>query len=307
MKSWLLGPILAASLLGSMSAAQGAAVPAGPALVPAGEFWQGRVYRTLIEELDMMARVRLDDVPAHIVYLDAFHFDKYEVMNSDYLRFAEATGHRKPHHWVGGRVPEGAEKIPVYNVSWDEANAYCEWAGKRLPTESEWEKAARGGTDRFRFSWGDNLSGTGPPAGRGAAPPVASQVATPASTPSPADPVPAQRGRGNSAAPKMAAYGGTDGPGNVGSFPPNQYGIYDTVGNIAEWVQDWYLQNYYSVSPDRNPKGPASGVYRVIRGESWATGDERNLAVNFRNFSWPSQRAVTIGIRCAKSVTPDSK
>ena len=244
--------------------------PEGMALIPAGEFWQGRVYYTLIDELGMLARARMDDLPAHVVHVDAFYLDKYEATNSDYARFVEATGHRKPFHWVGGKVPQGQERFPVYNVSWDDANAYCGWAGKRLPTESEWEKAARGGTDRKRFPWGDQLSASG-------------------------------GGRGSAGGAKAAHYGYPEGPVAAGSYPPNAYGVYDMVGNIAEWVADWYGQNYYSISPEKNPTGPASGFYRVVRGNAWNGDDDRHLAVNYRNFSDPATRTVTIGIRCAKT------
>jgi iron(II)-dependent oxidoreductase len=245
--------------------------PAGMALIPAGEFWQGRVYYTLIDELGMLARARMDDIPAHVVQLDAFYIDKNEITNTDFLRFVEATSHRKPFHWVGGKIPPSQEKFPVYNVSWDDAKAYCGWVGKRLPTESEWEKAARGGTDRKRFPWGDQLA----PGGGG-------------------------RGGAGGTAPKLAHYGYPEGPVAVGSFPPNSYGVYDMVGNIAEWVADWYEQNYYSVSPERNPAGPASGLYRVVRGNAWNADDDRHMAVNYRNFSEAATRTVTIGFRCAK-------
>ena len=317
--------------------------PPGMALVPAGEFWQGRVYRTLIEELDMIARARLDDLPSHVVYLDAFYIDKTEVSNAEYARFTGATAHRKPYFWIGGTVPTGKEQWPVYDVSWDDAAAYCSWAGKRLPTESEWEKAARGGTDRLRFPWGDALlapvRGRGPaPQTVSAAPPSkddpggtsalaqaaaeppaqnrddpggANAAATaPAQTagrgrgaPPPGAPA-AQGGgrRGGGAGTKMAHYGVSDGPVNVGSFAPNAYGVYDMVGNVGEWVQDWYDPNYYAVSPDRNPKGPKAGLYRVWRGDTWAATDERNLAVNYRQFDWQTTRTVTVGFRCAKPV-----
>lgn len=245
--------------------------PSDMVLIPAGEFWQGRVYYTLIDELGMLARARMDDLPSHQVYLDAFLIDKYEVTNGDYLRFVEATKHRKPFHWVGGKIPDKQEKFPVYNVSWDDASAYCSWAGKRLPTESEWEKAARGGTDRKRFPWGDQLATNG------------------------------GGGRGGGGGTKLAHYGWADGPVAVGTYAPNGYGVYDMVGNIAEWVNDWYQQNYYSVSPDKNPPGPASGLYRIVRGNAWNADDDRHLAVNYRNFSEQGTRTVTIGFRCAKT------
>jgi formylglycine-generating enzyme required for sulfatase activity len=289
------------------------------ALVPAGEYWQGRVYRTLIEELDMHARARIDDLPAHVVDVDAFYIDKYEVTNADYARFTDTTGHRKPHHWIRGNIPAGKEKWPVYNVSWDDATAYCGWAGKRLPTESEWEKAARGGTELLRFPWGDQLLAplsTQSGGRRGGGLPTAALAQAETVAPAPnrddpgtvAPPAPPARGtpppqggrRGGGVGTKMAHYGVADGPVSVGSFPPNAYGIYDMVGNVGEWVQDWYSVNYYSVSPDRNPQGPATGMYRVFRGDTWAATDERNLAVNYRQFGWQTMRTVTVGFRCAK-------
>jgi len=247
------------------------AQPPGMALIPAGEFWQGRVYMTLSDELGMLARARMDDLPAHQVDLDAFYIDKYEVTNSDFARFVDETGHRKPYHWIGGKIPAGEEKFPVYNVSWFDAKDYCAWQAKRLPTEAEWEKAARGGTDRLRFPWGDQLV-----------------------------PAAAEGARGGRGGKKMAHYGWPEGPVAVGSFPPNGYGMYDIVGNIAEWTNDWYAQNYYSISPERNPQGPAKGMYRVVRGNAWNGEDERHLAVNYRNFAEPETRTVTIGFRCAK-------
>jgi formylglycine-generating enzyme len=302
------------------------------ALIPAGEYWQGRVYRTLIEELDMHARARIDDLPAHVVYVDAFLIDKNETTNAEYQKFAEATGHTKPWHWRRGSIPQGKEKFPVYNVSWDDASAYCTWAGKRLPTESEWEKAARGGTDRLRYPWGDQLLAPVPgrrgggPAGQQAAAPAPNRddpgtaipepnaaapnrddpgtAAPAASQPARGAPPPAAQGggrRGGGVGTKMAHYGVADGPMPVGSFPPNAYGIFDMVGNIGEWVNDWYGVNYYSVSPERNPQGPAAGQYRVIRGDTWAGTDERNLAVNYRQFGWQTTQAPTIGFRCARS------
>jgi iron(II)-dependent oxidoreductase len=327
MKRPILITAACVAILGGILAGQEA--PPGMALVPAGEYWQGRVYRTLIEELDMYARARIDDLPMHVVYVDAFYIDKYEVTNADYAKFTDATAHVKPYHWIGGAVPAGKEKWPVYNVSWDDATAYCGWAGKRLPTESEWEKAARGGTEKLRFAWGDQLlvpvRGGGPAA---AAPPPPSKddpggvFAVAASAPPSKDdpgavtaptpsapagrgtPPPAQGGgrRGGGVGTKMAHYGVADGPVNVGSFPPNAYGIYDMTGNVGEWVQDWYAVNYYSMSPDRNPQGPATGQYRVFRGDTWAATDERNLAVNYRQFGWQSMRTVTVGFRCAKPV-----
>jgi len=243
--------------------------PADTVVIPAGEFWMGRQHMWLIDELGMHLRLRLDDQPSHLTFVNDFYIDKYEVTNEKYARFVQATSRRKPFHWVGGKLPQGAEQLPVYNVSWDEADAYCKWEGKRLPTEAEWEKAARGGSDKVTmYPWGDQLN---PGGGRGAAP-----------------------------AAKPAHFGFPNGPTKVGSYPPNGYGVYDMIGNVAEWTADWYQRTYYSVSPEKNPPGPESGIYRVFRGSSWSDADERILGVHYRNFTNPELRTNVLGFRCAK-------
>jgi hypothetical protein len=100
-------------------------------------------------------------MPAHKLRLDAFFMDKYEVTNQEYARFAEAANKPKPWYWAGGRIAKGEEKLPVHDVTWFEADAYCKSLGKRLPTEAEWERAVRGGLDRKKFAWGDSAPGLG--------------------------------------------------------------------------------------------------------------------------------------------------
>jgi formylglycine-generating enzyme required for sulfatase activity len=238
--------------------------PEGMVQIPAGKFWMGRDHSTKGDADNNMPRGWRDDRPANLISVDAFYLDKYEVTNADYARFLEATGGKAPWHWPHGKVPAGDEKQAVANVNWFEATAFCTWAGKRLPTEAEWEKAARGGQDRKMYAWDDDYE----PATPGA--PV----------------VPAVYNRNKAAA--------------VGSLPPNGYGLYDMIGNVIEWTNDWYDSGYYAFMPRVNPKGPDTGMYRSVRGGGWAEGRGEKLANYYRNFSDPETRSSTIGFRCAK-------
>ena len=233
--------------------------------IPAGKFWMGRTQTLWRDSLDIVPRAKLDNRPANLIHLDAFYLDRYEVTNADYARFLEATGGKPPWHWRGGKFRSGDEKQAVYNVNWSEADAFCRWAGKRLPTEAEFEKAARGGLDRKTYPWGERADAPGG-GGRGSQP--------------------AALGTGRAV--------------NAGSFPPNGYGLYDMVGNVMEWTNDWYDVNYYPFMPKVNPKGPEKGLYKSVRGGGWADGVGEEVANFFRNFSDPELRAATIGFRCAK-------
>lgn len=252
----------------------------GMAFIPSGGFWMGRNQLWLVDELGWNERDRLDDRPVHLVDIDAFYLDLYETTNEEYQRFVQATGHRKPLHWAAGKIPGGKERHPVYDISWDDADAYCKWIGKRLPTEAEWERAARGGLEKKLYPWGDQLS--------------MSQKSS-ASTPAPQ----AQNV-------KAAHTGFPNGPTAVGSYPPSGFGLFDMTGNVWEWVSDWYERDYYSVSAGRNPQGPARGMYRIFRGGGWSDNDERNLMVHYRNYTDPSARVPTIGVRCAKSISANA-
>jgi sulfatase modifying factor 1 len=240
-------------------------------LIPGGDYWMGRVHSFPLYEWGMMQRARLDDRPAHQLLIDSFYIDKYEVTNQAYRRYTEQTKHKKPWHWKDGGFAEAEARLPVTNVTWNDADAYCRWAGKRLPTEAEWEKAARGGLDRQLFSWGNSgitLKGD-----------LAKTTKTG----------------------KNAHVGVASGPAPVGSYPPNGYGLFDAAGNVWEWTNDWYLRDYYSVSPEANPPGPESGRYKVVRGGGWSDPEEETVLVSYRNYTAPDQVSFTIGFRCARS------
>ncbi len=195
-------------------------------LIPAGEFAMG----------SNNSNVDYGVNTEHKVYLDAFYIDVYEVTNERYRKFVEATGHPAPPSWKDNSLND--PKQPVVDVTWEDAVAYCQWAGKRLPTEAEWEKAARGGLIGKLYPWDDDISHE-----------KANYISV------------SGRDIWNSPAP-------------VGSFEPNGYGIYDMAGNVWEWCADWYSDGYYAQSSASNPKGPDSGESKVLRGGSWNVGIE---------------------------------
>jgi formylglycine-generating enzyme required for sulfatase activity len=211
-----------------------------------------------------------DEYPRHEVYLDAFYIDKYEVTNGRYLDFVRATGHRAPEHskdssrnlWKGNVMPESLADRPVINVDWFDADAYCKWAKKRLPTEAEWEKATRGTDDR-RFPWG-NVEPTHKHLNFN------------------------QHWQGEKTLMPVGSY-------EAGKSP---YGAYDMAGNVWEWVADWYDPLYYEKSPAKNPRGPESGTYKVLRSSGWEVETPLVRSVT-RVKSNPLNRNHTTGFRCA--------
>jgi iron(II)-dependent oxidoreductase len=194
------------------------------------------------------------------VHLDAYYVDKVPVTNALYERFMRAAGHGAPLYWTDSKWNGTTQ--PVVGVTWHDADAYCKWAGKRLPTEAEWEKAARG-TDGRKYPWGDQWEAS----------------------------------RANS----LESNIGKTTP--VGSYPSgaSPYGALDMAGNVWQWVADWYDANYYLRSPERNPRGPDSGQYRVLRGGSWYSLPI-SLRAASRNNSTPDARHSVIGFRCARGL-----
>ena len=222
------------------------------ALVPAGEFMMGSSMGDA------------DEQPMHRVYVETFFMDKYQVSVGQYAQFLDATFQEAPPDWsIMNRSQH--QKRPIVNVDWADADAYCTWAGKRLPTEAEWEKAARG-TDGRTYPWGNEHP---------------------------------RKFFANVSQENWNNHGALT---PVGSFEGGKspYGIHDMAGNVWEWVSDWYDPNYYKTSPPRNPTGPPRGESKVIRGGSWGSGPEALRSANRETHS-PSFRGLGTGFRCAKT------
>ncbi|HEU4684208.1 MAG TPA: SUMF1/EgtB/PvdO family nonheme iron enzyme [Nitrospira sp.] len=236
------------------------------AVVPAGWFLMGSDPR-----IDSAAGPQ--ELPQHRVYLDAFEIDMYEVSNVDYLRFVLATGADWPKFWRERPFPEKMALHPVINVNWHDADAYCQWAGKRLPTEAEWEKAARGEDGRI-FPWGNEPAGW-----------LKSNIAHPGSK------------RGTKYPPLANVYRYDKGV--------SPYGVHQLAGNVHEWVADWFDPEYYKRGEDRNPKGPDHGDDKVFRGGSWNEDPEVARSAG-RNAGPPDHRSYLIGFRCAAPIGDSS-
>ncbi|KPL78517.1 hypothetical protein ADN01_14670 [Levilinea saccharolytica] len=241
--------------------------------IPAGEFWMGSDKST-----DPQARD--DELPQHRVFLDAYWIDQTEVTNAMYARCvadgkctprAEISSYTRYSYYGSSQF----DNYPVLYVDWHQASAYCAWAGRRLPTEAEWEKAARG-TDKRIYPWGDEFSCS----------------------------------RGNfddetlfdsytvPGGPNCDGYPDT---APVGSYPAgaSPYGALDMAGNVWEWVADWYGDSYYQNSPAANPVGPEAGDYRVLRGGTWS-GSANFLRAASRYRYLPFNANALNGFRCAR-------
>jgi len=240
-------------------------------LVPAGEFLMGSDTWSGSEK------------PAHTVYLDNYYIDQFEVSNTAFAKFLNEIGNQiegvaGKAHWVEESDPdlrihridgiwqpdEGWENHPMNEVTWFGARAFCEWREARLPSEAEWEKAARG-TDGRTYPWGEE---------------------TPTC--------------------EMANFAGCfyiSVP--VDSYPEwvSPYGAYNMAGNVHEWTNDWYGEDYYANTPSENPTGPESGDYKIFRGGSWFNGNF-NTRTTYRYPKLPVLTYMANGFRCAKSYTP---
>jgi formylglycine-generating enzyme required for sulfatase activity len=254
--------------------------------VPAGAFKMGDNFG------DGLPRER----PVHSVELDAFYIGKFETTNGQWRKFREDAGYDDPKFWPDGRIAPkdqipywtqannhggatpNSDDFPVLGVNWDSAMAYCNWVsaktGKKyhLPTEAEWEKAARG-TDQRRYPWGNEIDHS-----------YANYVGS-----SPFD-----------TGMKVGTFDGADHGSLKTRNGASPYGAYDMAGNVMEWCADWYNRDYYSVSPKKNPKGPATGAYRVVRGGSFFV-EALDLRSYGRSAAWPSfQSHRMIGFRVAR-------
>ncbi len=239
-------------------------VPGGMVTVPAGEFLMGSDPRK-----DPAAGPQ--EQPLHRVTLDAFEIDRYEISNVEYLRFVLSTGASWPQFWRAKPFPDKMAPHPVINVSWEEADAYCRWTGKRLPTEAEWEKAARGSDGRM-FPWGDEPAGW-----------IKSNIAHSGS----------KRGVKYPPLANINRY-------DKGVSP---YGVYQLAGNVSEWVSDWFDPEYYRKGMNENPKGPDAGELKVFRGGSWNEDPEVARSAG-RNGGEPTRKSYLTGFRCARSERP---
>jgi iron(II)-dependent oxidoreductase len=222
-----------------------------------------------------------DEGPAHMVMLDSYLIDKYEVSNKHYGEFVKANGHPAPAYWDDPRLNKPEQ--PVVGVNWYDAQAYCEYRGKRLPTEAEWEKAARGPHGNL-YPWGNKF-----------------------------DPGKANYGKNHDATTPVDSY--LEGV--------SYYGSYNMAGNVFEWVSDWYDPHYYGrLDTMVNPSGPAkpiwmggTGTYvdrltvgekRVIRGGSWIAPEGTVRATHrFWNHPLNNSYGVGLGFRCAKAAAPE--
>ncbi len=207
--------------------------------------------------------------PAHKVKLDSFYIDKYEVTNAMYSEFMQATEARTPEFWGMEEFHSGLEfpDHPVVGIGWGEAGKYAKWAGKRLPTEAEWEYAAKGGLIGMKYAYGDS-----------------------------ADTLLAN----------FSYKGRQLGTTPVGSYPPNGFGLHDMTGNVREFVSDYYSEEYYANSPFENPQGPEKGRFRVIRDGGWHSGAYCTRVFERILIPSDYWRDLAVGFRCARDVHPDT-
>jgi sulfatase modifying factor 1 len=278
----------------------------GMVLLPGGTFLMGTS--------DPMGYPADGEGPVRQIRLNPFWIDTVAVSNAEFGTFAGSTGYVteaekygwsfvfagmlpnelpptrsvsaapwwRQVHGASWRRPEGPQsnidsrmEHPVVHVSWNDARAYCKWAGKRLPTEGEWEYAARGGLEQQRYPWGDEL------------------------TPGDEHRMNVWQGRFPSLNTLEDGYLGT---APVSAFPPNGYGLYNMTGNVWEWCADWFHATFHVNGPRRNPKGPRSGTHRVMRGGSYLCHASYcyRYRVAARSANTPDSSTGNLGFRCVR-------
>ena len=240
------------------------------ALIPKGAFEMGS--QRSLRELDPVSIFQSDrhmlgpEDPAHEVILDAFYIDIHEVTNAEYKSYIEATGLKSvPRYWNDTTFNHPDQ--PVVGTPWNEAQGFCRWKNKNLPTEAQWEKAARGKRP-VKYPWGNEA---------------------PDKT----------RLNFNNHVGKPTAVG-------LYPEGKSDYGLFDMSGNVAEWVQDWHFPEYYLFSPKKNPPGPKKGVYKIIRGGNWMNNAE-DVRLTYRNATVPKARSKTVGFRCVADAPRPAK
>ena len=239
----------AASTDGAPGPVDGGAVSSRLVVVPAGAFMQGCNQRIDVD-------CRLDELPYRSVTLAAFSIDRAEATQAEWARCVSAGACTTPWAWYD---PRKTPHQPVRSVSWHQAVAYCAWQGRRLPTEAEWEKAARGGDGR-KFPWGSTAPGCGQA--------------------------------------NFDVCGGAVVDSGVLLSGASPSGALDMSGNVSEWVGDYYDRNYYSVAPAVDPRGPAMGSARVARGGGYSSSSGQ-LRASARMMGDPAAAYDAIGLRCA--------
>lgn len=244
--------------------------------IPAGDFFMGD------------DKGDTDERPQRLIYLDAFEIDRYEVSNIQYQRFVLHNGWRTPRYWSGTDYPPGQADYPVAGVGWQDANAYCAWVGKQLPTEAEWEKACRGPNGSI-FPWGNQWDSERANTGINQA-----------------DQWPESYEDGWSFLPTLVAGPRMLGLRPVGSYldGASSYGVLDLTGNVSEWVADWYNPNFYASMPAEDPMSVEPPWSHSVRGmgwydragqESWVEHESRCSSRN-ASHSYDTPR---LGFRCA--------
>ncbi len=259
-------------------------------LLPAGEFARGGLEKP-------------EERPVRTIFVSAFLMDRHEVTNGQFARFVRETGHRTDAEkdgkgdtlvgdtlrevagadWAHPTGPsssiEGMDVHPVVLVSWNDAKAYADWAGRRLPTEAEFEKALRGGLSGMEWPWGKGPTPNGKFANY-------------------SDGTGKAKHRGWSIVPGYSD--GFEHSSPAGSFAPNAFGLFDVAGNAWEWCADWFDPHGYAGSPERDPRGPSSGTLRVVRGGGWF-GAPAYLRAAYRERKDPADRDVVRGFRLART------